>query len=298
MAANDSDDFWLREGKGIAPKLTWSLSADGNLAAMALARETGELFIADESRAITRIDRAGKIVSMTRTRNTVHRMVWSDHGEFGLVVTSDNVIRRIDRNLKQVWDQEVPDTCLAVAITPYGNHMAVSLADAGVQIYNERQKRLAHFETVRPLSFLQFAAEHPVLFGTADHGILCCHNLAGAQLWQEKHFANVGNFVITGDGSVLYLASFAHGIQTYDGDGGDIGSYVLEGTINRVAATFEPQRIIAATIERYLYWLDSDGEMLWATGAPNDIHSLACDPLGEWVIVGFANGQVMRLDWG
>ena len=297
MPTPASDDVWLREGRGIAPKLKWRQACDGNLVGLALARETGETFVADSSGAITRIDRAGKILSMTRTRQPVQRMAWSDYGDAGVVVTNDNVIRRIDRSLKQVWEAEVPDACLAVAITPYGNQMAVSLADAGVQIYNERQKRLAHFETVRPLSFLQFGAAQPVLFGAADHGILCCHNLAGAQLWQEKHFANVGAFVITGDGDLLYLASFTHGIQTYDGDGGDDGSYVLEGTINRVAATFEQQRIIASTIERYLYWLDSDGEMLWATGAPSDIHSLACDPLGEWVIVGFANGQVLRLDW-
>ena len=297
MAAKNPDDYWLREGKGIAPRLKWSVTTDGKLAALALARETGEVFLADESGAITRIDRAGKILSMTRTRNPVHRMVWSDKGDWGAVITSDNVVRRIDQNLKQVWDTEIPDTCLAIAVTPYGNHMAVSLADAGILIYNERQRKLARFETVRPLSFLQFSAAQPVLFGAADHGILCCHNLAGAQLWQEKHFANVGSFVVTGDGELLYLASFAHGIQVYDGDGGEVGSYVLEGTINRVATTFEAQRIVASTIERYLYWLDSDGEMLWQTGAPADIHSLACDPLGEWIIVGFANGQVMRLDW-
>jgi hypothetical protein len=297
MPSPETDDFWLREGKGIAPKRKWTQATDGNLVAMSLARESGELFVADESGAITRIDRSGKILSMTRTRRPVQKMAWSDHGEWGIAVTSENVIRRLDRNLKQEWDVEVPDTCLAVAITPYGHHMAVGLADAGVLIYNERQRRLARFDSIRPLSFLQFSAAQPVLFGAADHGVLCCHNMAGAQLWQENLFSNVGSFAATGDGDLLYLASFGHGIQTYDGDGGSVGAYVLEGTINRVAATFEPQRLVAATIERYLYWLDSDGEMLWASGAPSDIHSLACDPLGEWVIVGFTNGQVIRLDW-
>ncbi len=80
--------------------------------------ETGETFVADSSghRYADR-PRAGKILSMTRTRQPVQRMAWSDYGDAGVVVTNDNVIRRIDRSLKQVWEAEVPDACLAVAIT-------------------------------------------------------------------------------------------------------------------------------------------------------------------------------------
>ncbi len=75
-------------------------------------------------------------------------------------------------------------------------------------VLNERKRKIARFETVRPLHFIEFCGTEPVLFGSAENGLLCCHNLAGAQLWQERV---VGAMSVTGAGDIIYLATSATG---------------------------------------------------------------------------------------
>ncbi len=145
-------------------------------------------------------------------------------------------------------------------------------------VLNERKRKIARFETVRPLHFIEFCGTEPVLFGSAENGLLCCHNLAGAQLWQERVWSNVGAMSVTGAGDIIYLANFSHGVQAFDGDGVSLGAYVLEGTVDKVSASYEPYRLIATTIEQYVYWLDSDGDLIWASSAPAGVVDLKCDP--------------------
>ena len=76
------------------------------------------------------------------------------------------------------------------------------------------------------------------------------------------------------------------------------GAYVLEGTVDRVAASYEPYRLICDDHRTMVYWLDSDGDIIWASGSPAPIVDMACDPLGEWVLVGLGSGDLLRLDWG
>jgi hypothetical protein len=288
---------WLA-GRGIGPKLRWHFGTDGPLSCLALSREEGSLFVADQSGTLTRLDRRGQIAALTRLPPPIFAIAWSDDGSSGAIVTGEETILRMDHDLHVLHQWKLPDVCVGIAISPYGNHLAVALANGMTLIYNQRKRRIAQFETMRPLSFLEFCTAEPLIFGAAEHGLVCCHNLAGAEIWEQKNWSNVGQLATTGDGDLVYLASFTHGVQTLDGDGVSIGSYVVEGTVKCVDTSFEPDRLIASTIERALYWLDADGELLWGTRVSDDVVDVICDPLGEWAICGLAGQGVYRLDWG
>ena len=287
---------WL-SGQGAAPELGWHCGMDGPLVSLSYARESGDLFAADETGTLYRIGRDGQIAALTRFQEPVVALSWSDDGSSGAVISGENRVLRLDRNLQLTHKFELPDVCMSVAVTPFGHQLCVALAGGKNVIYNDRNRRIASFETMRPLSFLRFCATEPLVFGAAEHGMICCFNLSGAEVWREKNWSNVGQLCITGDGEIVYLASFAHGVQTFDGDGDSLGSYVLDGTVHRVSATFEPQRLIAATIERSLFWLDADGEMLWASRLSDDIVDVVCDPLGQWAVCGLAEQGLYQLIW-
>lgn len=288
---------WHRRGRGIGPKIKWSCTADGPLTALDLALETGETFVADEAGTLFRIDRQGRIAALTRLREPIRVLDWSDDGRFGVAVTGEATLHRLDRDLQSVWKLNLPEVCVSAAIAPFGTHLAVGMANGRNVVFSEHKHRESEFETVRPLSYLCLASGAPLLIGAAEHSLLCCHTLAGDPLWQQKLWSNVGGVCASGNAEVVYLAAYHHGIQTFDGEGESIGAYVLEGTVRRVAASFEPQRLIAGTLERQLYWLDIDGQLLWAANTPEDIVALVCDPLGEWAVCGFDSGRVVRLDW-
>ena len=295
--ASPESPKWLK-GRGLGPQIKWRMGTDGALTATALSRESGDFFLADQAGSLYRLDRQGQIAAMTRLPEPLISLVWSDNGQCGAGIAGEDSIVRFDRDLKIVNTVKVPDVCISLAISPFGNHLAAGLSNGLNLIFNERKRRIAQFETMRPLSFLEFCSTESILFGAAEHGLLCSHNLSGAELWQEKNWATVGALKITGDGDLVYLASFGHGVQALDGDGASVGSYVVDGAVNRIDASFEPSRLILSTIERSLFWLDADGELLWGTTLDDDVQSLSCDPLGEWVIVGMVNEGLVRLDWG
>ncbi len=289
---------WIRSGRGIGPDLKWTFTAEGPLTCLKLLPETGEVVGADESGMLFRLDGRGRIAALTRVRHPVRVLDWSADGSCGVAVVGESTLHQFDRDFQSIWKIDLPEICMAVAIAPYGTHIVACLADARSIIINHHRRREAEFETIRPLSFARFSTAEPILISAAEHGLLCSHSLAGEELWYEKLWSNVGGIDMTGDASLIYLAAYHHGIQTIDGDGGSVGSYIVDGTVNHVAVSYEPNRLLASTLERHLYWLDADGQMLWATTAPDDVALLQCDALGEWCVCGFEQGRVLRLDWG
>jgi len=280
------------------PSVRWSFICDGPLASLAYARETGETFIADASRALSRLDGQGELASLTRLPRSARLLAVSDDGQWGAAVVEDGTVYRFDRGLEGVWEMELSEPCLAIAMSPFGNHLAAALADGQTEIFNERKRRIACFETVRPLASLQFCVQSPVLYGAAEHGLVGCYDLSGADLWQERFWSNVGDLCTTGDGDLIYLAGSTHGIQTLDGDGDNVGAYVIEGTVRQVACSYEPYRLAASSVERQFFWINSDGEVLWVADTPTDVVEIACDAFGTAAICGMEDGAVLHLNWG
>jgi outer membrane protein assembly factor BamB len=264
---------------------------------MQLARESGEVLVADELGGLYCLDRTGRYSSVTRVREPVTGLTWSDDGQFAYAILGQSEVHRFDRQLQALWKLELQDECLAVATEPFGQYVAIGLSCGLNLIYDGFKRRVARFDSIRPLTFLRFLASEALLVGSADHGLLCCHALSGERLWEEKLWSSVGDLTTTGAGDLIYLAGHTHGVQTFDGHGDPIGSYVVEGTVNHLAASYDPNRLIVSTLERHLYWLDADGELLWSSSPDDDVRFLACDAFGELALCGFASGNVVCLDW-
>ena len=291
------DTSWLREGQGRPPELRWAFQGDDAIVSLALSRESGDVFVCDAASNFYRLSRAGKIAAVTHPSTPLAQLAWSEDGQWGYGLISDKTVVRFDRNLQIDWEYESHDDILALAASPFGHHVLITHTDATNVVLNERKRKIARFETVRPLQFAKFCGTEPVLFGAAENGLLCCHNLVGAQLWQERVWSNVGSMSVTGAGDIIYLSNFSHGVQAFDGDGTSLGVYVLEGTVDRVSTSYEPYRLIATTIEQFVYWLDSDGDLIWSSGAPTSIVDIACDPLGDWALVALQSGELIKLEW-
>lgn len=296
MAESFSEN-WLLQGHGIAPRLRWSFSTEGPLISLAMARETGAVVAGDATGGLYHLDRRGQISALTRGFQALTAVAWSDTGNGGAVSIGDSKLCRLSQTLEVQWSTELPDTILSIAVDPHGHYIAAGLANGSNYVFDANQKRVSRFETFRPLSFLRFLVTEPIILGAAEYGLICCHQLNGEEIWNEKLWSNVGDLSATGDGQTILIAGFNHGIQSFDGDGVNRGSFLVEGTPNHVATTFLPKRLVASTLERQLYWLDTGGEILWAAQPPNDICQVACDPLGNWLICGFESGRILRLDW-
>ncbi len=294
---SNNEPLWLRDGQGIPPKIRWTFSTDASLVAMEMGRESGEILAADSAGGLYRIDRRGQLLTLSRGMKGVRAIAWSDTSAAGAAIVGEKKVFRLNSKLEADWSVGLPEPALAIAVTPFGRQTAISLANGGNLVLGQESEQLSIFETMRPLKWIQFLASEAVLIGAADYGQICAYQLNGQQIWSEKSFTSLGDMSAASDGQTILLAGFNHGIQALDSSGAVRESYLIEGTVCRVSCSFNADRIAAATLERHLYWLDSDGQLLWATQVDEDIFRVICDPLGEWLLCGFSSGQIVRLDW-
>lgn len=298
MPASNTDQMpdWVH-GQGRRPKWHWSFRPDAPLARIALARESGDVFCLDESGHIYRVDRDGSLGSVNRLRDELVEIAWSDNGQLGAAIVGDRVLLTLERDLKVRWKANLPDDILAVAVDPHGHYICASMADGGTLVFSGLKKKVAAFETIRPLTYLRFLATEPVIIASAEHGLLCCHTLGGERLWEEKVLSNCGSLSISGDSHRIMMASFTHGIQVFDDVGDTVGAYMIEGTASMAATSFNGDKVAAYTLERDCYWIDEDGEPLWTTKAPEDAVDLAIDPLGDWLVVALPEAGACKFGW-
>jgi hypothetical protein len=264
-----------------------------------MARETGEVLVADASGGLYLLDRRGRVAALIRTRHAIHRVIWADSGVGGAAAIDNRTLVWFDRKLQFAWTREVPDDILAIATDPHGTHVAVSMADGVTAIFTAENRKASRFESIRPLRYLQFVANQTHLIAAAEHGLVARYSLRGEQLWNEKLWSNVGDLAASGDGRALYLAGFAHGVQSFDGEGGGPqGAFVTEGTVSLVSCGYARKYLVAATLERHLFAVSDAGESLWNLTMPEDLNRVVMSPLGDWLVLGFSSGRIVRLDIG
>ena len=288
---------WLSEGQGIPPKVRWAFATEAPLVALDMGRESGEVVAADATGGLYRLDRRGQLLTVSRGLKGVRNLAWSDTVAEGAAIVGERRVYRLNAQLEQEWSVGLPEPALGVAVAPFGHHTAISLANGGNLVLGPNSEQIAVFDTIRPMKWIKFVASEPVIVAAADYGQICAHQLNGLMLWSEKSFTSLGDMYAAGDGDTILLAGFNHGIQALDLNGSLRDSYLIEGTVSRVGCSFTADRIAAATMERHLYWLDSDGQLLWATRVDDDVVRVICDPLGEWLICGLTAGHIVRLDW-
>lgn len=294
---NSSSLNWLSEGTGRPPRMRWSFVLDAPLQVMDLSAEAGTLLAADQSGGMYLLDRSGKIVSMTRGFQEIRNLAWAQRGTSGLAVLGENRVVSLTAALKIEWSVDLNESATAAAVAPFGEHYAIALANGLNYVLRSDRKQLAKFETERPIHFLRFMETQTHLIASAQYGFIGRFSFDGNLIWQNKTFSNVGAMATTCDGSLIALAMFNHGIQKFNQAGDTCGRFALEGTPHLIAITPDSRRIAIATLENHLYWINTDGDLLWAATAPETIRQLGVAAAGETIYLGFQSGRLLTLNW-
>jgi hypothetical protein len=294
---SESPADWIRRGRGATPRLRWSFSTEAPLVSLQLARESGDVLAADAVGSLYLLNRSGKLSTVTRGRSELRLLAWSDTGDLGVAVVGDRRLYWLNRQLNFQGFVDLPDSAAAIAIESYGQYAVVSQSPGDALIYDRNRKLIRHLETPQPWGRVACQGARPEIIWVSSYGLLGCHDFQGPLHWQEKLWANVGDLAITGDGERILLACYSHGIQCHDHTGTQIGSYQIGGTVSKVAASYLPKRIAAATVENELYWIGLDGQILWQATVPEPVAGLLADPLGQGMVCGLVSGRICSLEW-
>ncbi len=288
----------LQDSQGTSPSVVMDDVFPEGIVDMAFAAEARTLLIATGAGTLTLLRQDGVLLQANRTMVGVRSVVWADNGNFGAALVGPNKVVCIDSTLQPLWDVKVTGSVRTLAITPYGSHLAVCADSGRNHIVTTDREQIAKFDTTRPLGFVQFLSEKPRLVGAAEFGHLCCHELDGTEVWNQRITNNVGGMSVTGCGRRILLASHNQGIQMLTGRGNQKGAFMVDGVPTEVLASQDRKRIVALTQESRLYRLNFDGELQWAADLTADSPQSVCmDAFGNRLFVSTQSGRLLQLKW-
>lgn len=288
---------WIYGGEGAAPRVGWTFATEAPLVALQLARETGEVLVADEAGSLYLLNRRGKLSGVSRGPSPIRAIVWGDTGSGGVALVGENTLYWFDRELKFDKKIELSDCVVNLSMDAHGQYVLANLESGANLVFDSPRKPIHRFDTLQTLIHASFLVREPAIIAVSAHGMLYKFDFRGNEEWNDNLLTGVGGLAVSGNGKSILLACFAQGIQRYSGKGTSVGSYQLGETVSRIAASYGPYRMLVATVESHIYWLDFNGRMLWAAQTPEEAIAVACDPLGYGAICGFGAGQLVRLNW-
>jgi hypothetical protein len=293
-----------RQSSRLEPEPAWNVLTEGPLKGLGLAREAGAILAWDDADQLYLIDLRGEFRSVARAPGKVIGAVCSDDGSRIALLGVGNRFWLLDADLGVIAERSAPPDPVAIAIDPHGRYVLITSRMGFNQFYNRHAKPAGRFEAHQPLAFVAFIPDRPILIAAAAYGMLAAFDLSGdgggklaaEESWSDRQITTVGRLTTTGDGSMVLASCFTHGVQRYDVNGNNEGSYHLGGTAVHAVPDFAGRVIAVATAEGDLSILNSAGNVRWKTSLPRPAVSLETDPLGRYVVYGHATGEIVRLD--
>lgn len=288
----------FKNSHGTQPEVVVDDVFPEGIVAIDYAAEDRTLVLGTAAGHLIKLSQSGEQLCRERGFDGVESVVWSDSGNLGAAALPDGQLVCFNRKLGINWRVDLASNILGLAIAPFGSHICVSTESDGVHIVTSDRKELCHFETPQPLQHVHMLHEKPAMIGAAEFGHLCSHDLDGQELWNVRIMNNVGDMVATGSGERILLAAFNHGIQMLDGDGQHDGSFMIDGVPSQVVASQNHRRLAATTLENRVYWLNFDGNLLWAADLSADpVLCMAMGPLADRLFIATQSGRLLRLLW-
>jgi len=287
---------WMNQGAGQAPDSVLTFRAEAIITAFSGMLESGDFVFADELGTLYRLDSLLNVTTLTRLQDPARMLSWSAVGNRGAAIVGKSTLLGLNEKQKQEWSVDLPFSCSTLAIDPYGQYIFVADSDGGGLLVNQRGKKIAQVATLRPLAYAEFLVEEPVFFGAAEHGLLGAYGIDGKPMWEENLWSNVGDLSVIQSSAKVALASLNHGMHIYSANGDSVATLVLDGTVQKIASSYDGRVMYAGTVENKLYRLDDAGHLLWAAEADAPIRNLFAHPLGRSVVIS-QQSTALRLSW-
>lgn len=283
----------------IPPVTHWSFACDDELVDAALSWESDETTAVDRSGGIYRLDRDGQLAAMTRLRGRPGGVAASHDGS-AVAVISGKQVTVLDATLRVRGKLEVEDEVLSADFGPFGDRLALSLASRRIGIFDlagKKPRRAVEFDCPRPKDFIRYLTTRPGLVAVSEHDFVGLYDDRGRLKWEDAARSNCGGLAASGDGGLVALAAFTHGVVLYDADGRRRGSLILEASPSKVAVDHAGSTVAVATIERTVARLTPGGSVRWTKEVDAEVAALAVDGLGRSLVVGTVDGRLERITW-
>jgi len=272
-------------------RLLWTRTLSPGLVGLLPARERGWLLAWDAAGALTVLDAGGVEVAGARLARPLTAVACAEDGS-ALAALAGERLLFLGPDLAVRWDRPSPPGT-ALAMEAFGQYLAAADPAGALRIVDRRGHVVGSATTPRPLRFLAFAAERPLLLGAADFGLVACFDLRGRWGWRDGLVARVGSLAVGGDGRAA-LACYSDGLVRYSADGVKQPGGAA-GFVRKAGLSFGGERVLTLGQGKDVRLRDRKDVLAeWQPDA--EPVGLALDALGRRAALAFADGRVQCLD--
>jgi hypothetical protein len=276
---------------------TWNWFSHGPLRGLTLERESLSIVAWDDARHLYRLRVSGTVESEVRLADPIRLLATSDTGAGTFVLTEPMAVQRLDRAGRAGHSFSLPFEPTTIATDPFGEYVAFASSDARLSVMDRLGRCVASVSTPQPYRHLAFLPSRGQIVAAAEQGIIACHDLRGNLLWKETMYSTVGSLAVDYTGRMIAIASFGYGIVRYSPQGRREGAYQLPRSPHLVGVDFDAQRMVAGSVDGFVLAMNYEGQVLGERPLAEKPIGLAIDPLGRFVVMGFASGEVRFLEW-
>lgn len=274
----------------------WEFAADAPLVGMQFGRESGTTLVWDEQHALYHVDPNGKRLGRWVCPHEIYSAALADDGRTAVALTSQGRLMRFDALLLVRRDEAAPPEARVIAIDGHGWYTAVACTDRENYLLNAHGKRLAQFNTQRPLAHLVFLDEHPLLVGSTDDGNISTFDLTGRLVWQRPTAYRVQGLTASGSGEWILAPAQQHGLARMRYDGRRHTVWPFAEGIDRAGVCEDGSLVLAALGSGRIELLDERQAVRWSMAVDEPVVGVALDPLARRGWLALAGGKLLGLD--
>jgi WD40 repeat protein len=286
-------------------RLHWSQAIPAPLRGLSLARERETVLAWDGQDGLFLFNHAGVIQAQRPSPAPIAAACCAEDGSAYAIACGGTgvspaggtpMVCWLAPDLAPRWQRPLPQRATALALEPLGRCLAVANAGGTLHVMDARGRTLWQATTLRPLHYLAFVPEKPVLVGAADFGLVVCFGESGECLWRDGLVAHVGSLAVSGDGSSVLLACFSDGLCRYRTAGPELQRIPLESACHLAALSYDGDCLLTADRQNRLCLRDNKGTIRDQLDLDGPAVAAALGALGDYAAVGLANGAVLWFD--
>jgi hypothetical protein len=240
-------------------------------------------------------DRLGRRQAHRQAPGALASAACADDGGTFAALGEQGQVWLLAPDLTTRWERSVSRRGSVVALDPFGGHLAVADLGGGLQLFDRKGGSAWQATTARALRHLAIVPEKTMLVGSADFGLVACFDAAGKCLWRDGLVANAGSLSVSGAGDIIALACFTEGLCCYAIDRPQPQRLTQVAPCHLAAVSYSGEVLLTAGLDNRVSLRERDGSTRAEFKAEAAIVALALGPLGDFAVVGLAEGQVVAL---
>lgn len=270
----------------------WTTSIGAAPRGLSLAREVGHILVWDH-RSLHLFERGRQSLASQTMPAPLVSACLADDGSALAAIGVKGEIWFFDGKIKLVWEKQLPQAGLAVALDSFGRFIAACDASGNLRLFDRKGTLLAETKTPRPLRYLAFIPERPALVGAADFGLVAVYDARLQCLWRDGLVANVGSLAVSGTGETIALAGFSAGLYCYRMTGPPHTWLPLSSPCKLAALRYDGRRVLFVNQANHLQLVDLEQKVQGEFVLPGTPVEIAISPLGDFAVAALANATLM-----